>query len=106
MRRVAFRLKIKADRLDEYRARHRQVWPDMLAALRETGLAQLLALSGRRRNTLRLPGDGRLQAGPGRNGDTRVNERWQTAMAPFFEQLDGGHADQGMLRLEEVFHLD
>jgi L-rhamnose mutarotase len=35
-----------------------------------------------------------------------VNERWQTDMAPFFEELEGRHADQGLLILEEVFHLD
>lgn len=35
-----------------------------------------------------------------------VNRRWQTEMAPFFENLDGAHADQGFTRLEEVFHLD
>jgi len=27
-------------------------------------------------------------------------------MAPFFENLGGGHADESMRPLEEVFHLD
>jgi hypothetical protein len=27
-------------------------------------------------------------------------------MAPYFENLAGVHADQSMLELEEVFHLD
>jgi L-rhamnose mutarotase len=34
-----------------------------------------------------------------------VNERWQAEMAPFFEGT-GGHADQMMEQLVEVFHLD
>jgi len=34
-----------------------------------------------------------------------VNERWQAAMAPYFEQLEGRRPDQGMFVLEEVFHL-
>jgi len=34
-----------------------------------------------------------------------VNERWQREMAGFFENLEGRRPDQGLLRLEEVFHL-
>src|SRR5262245_16067769 len=35
--RVCFALRVRANRLDEYRARHRAVWPEMLDALRATG---------------------------------------------------------------------
>jgi L-rhamnose mutarotase len=35
-----------------------------------------------------------------------VNLRWQRDMAPYFEDLEGRRPDQGMLVLEEVFHLD
>ena len=35
--RVCFTLSVRPDRLEEYRARHREVWPDMLDALRRTG---------------------------------------------------------------------
>jgi len=34
-----------------------------------------------------------------------VNAKWQKFMAPLFENLHG-NADQSMLRLESVFHLD
>ena len=37
MRRICFCLQVKRDRLEEYRERHRAVWPEMLAALRVTG---------------------------------------------------------------------
>ncbi len=37
---------------------------------------------------------------------TDVNRRWQAEMAPFFEQTGGQNADEALLRLEEVFHLD
>ena len=37
MERVCFLLRVRPERLDEYRARHREVWPEMLDALRETG---------------------------------------------------------------------
>lgn len=35
-----------------------------------------------------------------------VNLRWQQEMAPFFEGLEGRRPDEGMVLLEEVFHLD
>lgn len=37
MQRVCFLLKVRADRLDEYRERHAAVWPEMLQALSATG---------------------------------------------------------------------
>ena len=37
MQRICFVLQVKPDRLEEYKRRHREVWPDMLSALRETG---------------------------------------------------------------------
>jgi L-rhamnose mutarotase len=35
-----------------------------------------------------------------------VNARWQAEMAPFFESIGEGAADDNMFPLEEVFHLD
>lgn len=106
MERVGFVLKVKQDRLAEYRGRHREVWPEMLAALREAGW---------RNYSLFLREDGLLfgyletddfAAALAGMAATDVNRRWQAEMAPFFEGLAGGAPDAGLLRLEEVFHLD
>ena len=35
-----------------------------------------------------------------------VNKRWQEFMAPYFEGLGGAHADENMVELKEVFHLE
>ena len=105
MERVCFLLKVKPERLDEYKRRHQSVWPEMLEALRETGW---------RNYSLFLRPDGLLvgyletddfAAALRGMAERRVNERWQREMAPFFEALDGRRPDEGMLRLEEVFHL-
>ena len=37
MQRVCFLLKVRADKLDEYRRAHENVWPEMLAALSAAG---------------------------------------------------------------------
>ena len=37
MQRVCFQLQVRPDRIEEYRARHAAVWPEMLQALAATG---------------------------------------------------------------------
>jgi L-rhamnose mutarotase len=107
--RVAFRLQVRPELIDEYRAHHAAVWPEMQEALSRCGW---------HRYSLYLDRDGALfgyfetdgtladaveamQAEP-------VNARWQAMMAPYFT-VDGGSteaaADQQMRALEEVFHL-
>ncbi len=106
MQRVAFMLKVKKDKLDEYKRRHREVWPEMLAALRETGwhnYSLYLRDDGLLFGYLETPDFEAARAAMAR---TEVNARWQAEMAPFFEQLEGQRPDEGMALLEEVFHLD
>jgi L-rhamnose mutarotase len=105
MERVCFLLRVRADRLDEYRARRREVWPEMLDALRQAGW---------RNYSLFLRGDGLLvgyleceefDAARAAMESSEVNARWQAEMAPFFELPGGERPDTGLERLEEVFHL-
>ena len=105
MERICFVLQVKPDRLDEYKRRHREVWPDMLNALRETGWNNY---------TLFLRDDGMLvgyletesfAAARAGMAEREVNERWQKQMAGFFEQPAGILPDRAMQPLEEVFHL-
>ena len=106
MERVCFLLKVKADRLDEYKARHAAVWPDMLAALSETGwhnyslfMADDVLLFG----YFETPVD--LATANAQMAATEVNTRWQEFMAPYFESPNNARPDQMLLELEEVFHL-
>ena len=105
MERVCFLLKVKPERLAEYKERHKAVWPDMLQALRETGWHNY---------SLYLRDDGLLvgyfetpdyQSALAGMAKREVNERWQRDMAPFFDNLEGQRPDEGFLRLEEVFYL-
>ena len=104
--RYCFLLQVRPDRLEEYKERHRAVWPEMLAALRDTGW---------RNYSLHLRADGLLvgyvetddlAAAQAAMAATGVNARWQAEMAPFFTDLDGRRPDEGFLVLEEVFHLE
>ena len=37
LKRICFTLHVKTDRLEEYKERHKTVWPEMLAALSKAG---------------------------------------------------------------------
>jgi L-rhamnose mutarotase len=106
MTRVCFLLKVRTEKLDEYRRRHQQVWPEMLDALRATGwhnYSLFLRPDGLLVGYLETPDFEQARA---RMQDHPVNARWQAEMAPFFESLEQGAADTSMTPLEEVFHLD
>ena len=104
--RVCFQLQVRPDRIEEYRERHRAVWPEMLEAL---------VSAGWRNYSLFLRNDGLLigyfetrsleQALHGMAA-TEVNTRWQDEMAEFFEDLGDARPDTGFLRLDEIFHLE
>jgi L-rhamnose mutarotase len=106
MQRVCFLLKVKPGRLAEYKERHRVVWPEMLQALRDTGwrnYSLFLRDDGLLVGYLETPDFDKARAGMAAR---EINRRWQSEMAPFFEALEGRRPDEGMLTLEEVFHLD
>lgn len=89
MQRICFVLQVKPERLEEYKERHRQVWPEMQAALRETGW---------RNYSLFLRDDGLLvgyletedfESARAGMAQREVNDRWQGEMADFFIQPAG-----------------
>jgi L-rhamnose mutarotase len=106
MARYCFLLHVNPDLLDEYRERHRAVWPDMLDALRE---------SGWRNYSIFLRPDGLLVgyveaddlgAAQRAMAATEVNARWQAEMSRFMIGIDGGPPDESLELLDEAFHLD
>jgi L-rhamnose mutarotase len=107
VKRVGFVLKMNPERIREYKERHQAVWPEMLEALRRNGW---------HRYSLFMRGDGVLfgyfetpedfHAALEGMSKEEINKRWQQSVAPFFEDLNGSYADEVMMELEEVFHLD
>jgi L-rhamnose mutarotase len=107
MGRVAFLLKVRQDKIEEYKEHHRRVWPEMQDALRRHGW---------RNYSLFLRDDGLLvgyvepeasfAASLAGMNQEEVNARWQALMAPYFESPANARPDQMMVELEQVFHLD
>jgi len=106
MHRVCFQLQVRPERIEEYKARHRAVWPEMLRALAETGwhnYSLFLRPDGLLIGYFETPSLEAAQAGM---AATEVNARWQAEMAEFFVELGEARPDTGFVRLEEVFHLE
>ncbi len=107
MERIAFLVKVKKDRMEEYKSHHRAVWPDMQDALRRNGwhnYSLFMRDDGLLFGYFETPVDFKTAlAGMDKE---EANLRWQNFMKPFFEILDNARPDQAMLELEQVFHLD
>ena len=105
MERVCFTLQVDPARLDEYRAKHESVWPEMLEAIRD---------AGRRNYSLFLRDDGVLigyyetddddAAQAALAADPRT-ARWEAEASSFFIAT-AGRPDQAAPRIPEVFHLE
>jgi L-rhamnose mutarotase len=105
-RRYCFLLRVRPERMDEYRRRHQQVWPEMLQALAETGWRNYSLFLGQDGLLVGYVEADDLRASLDAMARTDVNARWQAEMAPFFTGLEGGGPDEGLVLLDEVFHLD
>jgi L-rhamnose mutarotase len=104
--RYCFTSQVDPARLDEYRRRHAEVWPEMLRALRNAGW---------RGYTLHLRDDGLLvgvveaddlDAAQAAMERTEVNARWQAEMAALFADPAGAPPDRGFTRLPTIFDLE
>ena len=105
MQRICFVLQVKPERLEEYKERHRHVWPEMQTALRETGwdnYSLFLRDDGLLVGYLETDDFELARAGMAKRD---VNARWQQEMGDFFIQLGELSPDRAMRPLEEVFHL-
>jgi L-rhamnose mutarotase len=106
MRRYCFVLHVRPDRLGEYVERHRRVWPDMLAALRDSGWHNYSLFLGDDGLLVGYVESPDLVAAQAAMAATDVNRRWQAEMVEFFVGLDGRGPDEGLRLLTEIFHLD
>ena len=107
MKRVGFQLKVRQEQIEAYIEHHRNVWPEMKRALTRHGWGNY---------SLYMTTDGTLfgyfeatksfeDSLHGMSTED-INKEWQDLMNPLFEIPKGAAADEMMLELREVFHLD
>lgn len=104
MERVCFRMQVDPDRLDEYIERHRNVWPQMLRALHETGWRNYSLFADAAGMIIGYLETEDYEAAQQGMELTEINAAWQDSMSPLFAA--GGSFDAGPERLQEIFNLD
>ena len=98
-------MQVRPERLAEYKERHKSVWPEMRAALSQTGwhnYSLYLREDGMLIGYLETPDFEKAREGM---AALAVNERWQREMKAFFAAPEG-RPDENMAPLEEIFHLE
>ena len=100
-------LKVKPDRLEEYKRHHQAVWPEMLQALRESGWHNYTLFArddGLLFGYFETPES--LEAAQAKMAVREINTRWQEFMAPYFESPNNARPDEMFVELTEIFHLE
>jgi L-rhamnose mutarotase len=100
--RSAFVLRVRPDKIDDYIKAHKEVWPEMLAALRAAGIRNYSIFRDGNRMFGYFECDDLIAAGR-YLAEQDVSSSWQDAMA---ELLEERVPDGGPPALEEVFRLD
>ena len=105
MQRVAFRLRIKAGKEEEYDAAHKNVWPALLAKLKEVGISKYSIFRREQDLVLIMQVDDFDVAWRALDQDS-TNLKWQEKMALLFEPVPGLKPDEKFAMMKEVFYLD
>ena len=100
--RSAFVLRIRPDRVEEYRAAHAEVWPELLEALKGAGIRNYSIFLADNRAFGYFEADD-LEAAAAYLERQEVSARWQDAMAGLLEERV---PDGGPPALPEIFRLD
>lgn len=103
MQKIAFKMQLKPGMKAEYERRHAEIWPELVALLKENGIADYTIFLDEETDTLFA-----VQCLSGQSsqelGKTEVVQRWWKYMADLMET----HPDFSpvSIPLTKVFHLD
>ena len=101
--RVCFHLRVRVEKLEEYKRIHRAVWPEMLAALQRAGIwgySIYLWRDGHEFGVLECDDWGEVRR---KLAGEEVVGRWEAFMAGYLETPVGV---EGPELLEEVFRME
>lgn len=101
MIRHAFTMKLRPGALVEYRRLHDNLWPDLFAAIEESGVATMTIFEAD--PYLFLYSEVRDEETWTKLWATEVHGRWSEALRPLFVLKEDGTPDLG--DLTEIFHI-
>jgi len=104
MESIAFRLRIRAEKVDEYDEVHRHVWPEMIQALEDVGVRDY-SIFRRGQDlflTMKTPNWNETQR---KLDASEVNRLWQKKMMLFWEPVPGKRDNEPFAMMQEVFYM-
>lgn len=102
--RICFVLKVRTEKVEEYRHRHALVWPEMLEALQEAGWKNYSLFLRQDGLVVGYLETADFEKAQNAMNHLAINERWQSEMSAYFEPLQS--EDDKLVSLAEIFHLD
>lgn len=105
MPRYAFRLRLRADALEEYDRAHAQVWPELLAKIKEAGISKYSIFRRGQDLFLYMHVEDFARAWELLDKDP-VNQRWQKEMARFWEPVPDLAPGERFAMMKEIFYLE
>jgi len=105
MPRYAFRLRIKSGAEEEYDRAHQQVWPALLAKIKEADISKYSIFRRGQDLFLFMHVDNFDRAWDVLDKDP-VNQRWQKEMGRLFEPVPGLQPGERFAMMREVFYLE
>ena len=104
MERILFTFEIKPGTEAEYKRRHDEIWPELVAAIEDAGIQNYTLF----RRGLRTFAYGEchpdVETAFGKLGATEVSARWAASFEDVIVALTD--AEGNLFRAEEVWHLD
>lgn len=105
MPRCAFRLRIKADCIEEYERSHKHVWPELLARIKDVGISEY-SIFRRGQDLVLVMRVENFERAWEELATDPVNLRWQAEMAKLFEPVPGLQPGERFAMMKEVFYLE
>ena len=105
MARVAFRLRIKPDAIEGYERDHENVWPELLAKLKDVGVSDY-SIFRRGQDLFLVMRVANFEAAMRELDRDPVNLRWQQEMAKYFEPVPDLQSGERVALMKEVFYME
>lgn len=102
MMRRAFTMRLKPDSFAEYKQHHDNIWPDLVAEIKKSGIGQITTFQ--RGLDLFLFSEIADEDAWNRLWTSPVHRRWADVMQPLMHLTEDGLVDAG--ELTEIFHLE
>jgi L-rhamnose mutarotase len=102
--RIAFQLRIRPDKIEQYEETHRHVWPDLLRELASFGITEYSIFRRGQQLflTMHVPD---FQLAQRQLAASDVNRRWQEYMAPLMEPVPDLAQGEELAMMREVFYM-